>query len=342
LRRAREEGDLDVSVVLSRELAFVAALALVPAAVTATAARASEMLRVALVAPAQPIDPTALVADVFGLTLPLLGAAALAATAAGLVQTGGTFAAGKLLPDWRRLNPLSGLSARFGWTSVIAMARAVVATCIVGWLAVSMVSTSGADLVAALGSPVRATLVAGELSTRLAWIVALVGLGLASADVVAVRHLWLRRMRMTRWEVDRERREAEGDPELQAARLRAHKSWLRGAALADVREATVVVTDERRLATALSYREGSEAAPRVIAQARGTQLGWLLGEAQAGDVPLVDDAGVARALQHLAVGDEIPEASYEPVAEVLRRAWSQRDDARERPSHIAARSGRPA
>ena len=43
--------------------------------------------------------------------------------------------------------------------------------------------------------------------------------------------------------------------------------------------------------------------------------------ARAYGVPIVRDVPVARALNDLEVGDEIPEALYEAVAEILREIW---------------------
>jgi type III secretion system FlhB-like substrate exporter len=43
--------------------------------------------------------------------------------------------------------------------------------------------------------------------------------------------------------------------------------------------------------------------------------------ARAYGVPIVRDVPVARALNELEVGDEIPEVLYEAVAEILREIW---------------------
>ena len=47
--------------------------------------------------------------------------------------------------------------------------------------------------------------------------------------------------------------------------------------------------------------------------------------AHAYGVPVVRDVPIARALVDLEIGDEIPEALYEAVAEILREAWAESD-----------------
>jgi len=49
--------------------------------------------------------------------------------------------------------------------------------------------------------------------------------------------------------------------------------------------------------------------------------GATLGALKSASVPIVRDVPVARALNELEIGDEIPEALYEAVAEILREIW---------------------
>jgi type III secretion system FlhB-like substrate exporter len=47
----------------------------------------------------------------------------------------------------------------------------------------------------------------------------------------------------------------------------------------------------------------------------------MIDAARAYGIPVVRDVPVARALKDLEVGEEIPEALYEAVAEILREVW---------------------
>jgi type III secretion protein U len=114
-----------------------------------------------------------------------------------------------------------------------------------------------------------------------------------------------------------------------AARHRAHKEMLASAAIHAVREATVVIVNPTHLAVALRYQEQEDAAPCVLAQGQGDLARRIIEAAHAYGVPVVRDIPIARALSELELGDEIPEALYEAVAEILKEVWSAEQPAGE-------------
>jgi flagellar biosynthesis protein FlhB len=261
--------------------------------------------------------------DVVTLSAPLLLAGAIAAAAAGFVQTGGIVAAAKLSPDLARANPVTGLANLFTKQRFVGLVRALVAALVVGWLAVRLLLDGAADLARSVGNVAGATALAGDLVVRLGWIAALVGLSLGAVDLLVSHRAWLVRHRMTKDEIRREFKESEGDPELKAARKRQHQELLAGSMIAAVKDATVLIVNPTHFATALHYVEDEDEAPRVVAQGQGELARRMIDAARAYGVPVVRDVPVARALSELEVGDEIPEALYEAVAEILRELWAE-------------------
>jgi len=77
-------------------------------------------------------------------------------------------------------------------------------------------------------------------------------------------------------------------------------------------------------ATALRWT--GTGAPQVVAAGRGAVAEKILEAANAAGVPVREDPGLADALASLALGEEVPEALWMAVAEVL--AWSYRLDRR--------------
>jgi FlhB-like protein len=165
------------------------------------------------------------------------------------------------------------------------------------------------------------------LGKRLGWAAALIGLGLALVDLLVVQRAWRKRHRMSKDEVRREYREAEGDPEVRAQRKRAHQEALAGTIVNAVKEATVVIVNPTHLASALRYVEDEDQAPKLVAQGQGELARRIVEAARAYGIPCVEDVPIARALSELEIGDEIPEALYEAVAEILREVSAR--DARE-------------
>ena len=323
LRKAREDGDSPVSAPLVQAFGFVIALALAPAAIGAAAARAGSLVRATLEEVPRPASAAQIALDVMMLSLPLLFAAAVGAAAVGFVQTGGIVTMKKLAPDLSRANPVTGLKNIFTAQRMLGVVRALVAALVVGWLAVRLIIDYAGDLTHTIGSVSAAVALSGDLVRRLGWIAALVGIALAGADVLITRRAWFKRHRMTKDEVKREYKESEGDPEIKAARKRAHQEVLAGAMVAAVRDATVVVVNPTHLATALRYRDDEDEAPRMVAQGAGDLARRMMDAARAFGVPVVRDVPVARALSELEIGDEIPEELYEAVAEILREAWTE-------------------
>ncbi|WP_435105014.1 EscU/YscU/HrcU family type III secretion system export apparatus switch protein [Arhodomonas sp. AD133] len=77
--------------------------------------------------------------------------------------------------------------------------------------------------------------------------------------------------------------------------------------------------EERRIAVALEY--SGEGAPRVTASGRGITAEEILRLAAEHDVPLHADEDLVRVLAQLELGQEIPEALYRAVAEVIAFAY---------------------
>jgi flagellar biosynthesis protein len=69
------------------------------------------------------------------------------------------------------------------------------------------------------------------------------------------------------------------------------------------------------LAVALHYEKPG--APRVVAKGRGEVGQKIIATAKAHGVPIEENAGLAEALAQVELEDEIPEALYRAVAEVL-------------------------
>ncbi|HEX6764688.1 MAG TPA: EscU/YscU/HrcU family type III secretion system export apparatus switch protein [Polyangiaceae bacterium] len=318
LRKAREQGDGPVSGAFVSSVGFLLPLALLPAVVAATAARASELVRVAANGGDPYVLAQGLVIDVVALSLPVVAVAALGAAAASLVQTQGHVSSSRLGVRFDRLDPAEGVKNLFRLERLFAVARALVGASFVAFFAWRVFRGHASDLAFATGNEHAVAPVVLRLGQKLAWASALVGLVLGAVDLGVTLRAWRERHKMSRDEVRREHREAEGDPAVKAQRRRAHQEALTGSVLNAVKDATVVITNPTHLANALRYREDEDEAPRVVAQGKGELARRIVEAARAYGVPCVVDVPVARALAELETGDEIPEVLYEAVAEILR------------------------
>jgi flagellar biosynthesis protein FlhB len=327
LQKAREQGDSPVSPAFGGSVGLAVALFLVAGAVAATAARAAELLRAAIRGELAASSALPVVIDVVTLSAPLLAAVAFSAIAAGLVQTQGVVSSARLAPRLDRLNVFAGLKQLASAERLFSALRSLLAALIVAYVAYVLFVEHARDLAALTGNTLGVPSVVETLGKRLGWAAALIGLGLALVDLLVVQRAWRKRHRMSKDEVRREFREAEGDPEVRAKRKRAHQEALAGTIVNAVKEATVVIVNPTHLASALRYVEDEDQAPKLVAQGQGELARRIVEAARAYGIPCVEDVPIARALSELEIGDEIPEALYEAVAEILREVSAR--DARE-------------
>ena len=71
------------------------------------------------------------------------------------------------------------------------------------------------------------------------------------------------------------------------------------------------------LAVALQYDKGAVPVPRVVAKGRGATGDAILALAREHGVPIEQNAPLAEALAQVELGEDIPDALYRAVAEVL-------------------------
>jgi len=330
LRRARADGDSGASGYAAQAVAFAAAVAIAPVFSASVQGRAAGMVRLALSRAEHPggplqLDAAGIVALVAVPLLPALLAVGLVGGILHVAQTGGVVTTRRLAPSLARLDPVAGLRGLLSAPRLWSVVRATVAGALAGWLAWRCLASRLVDLAHLPGRPAFTGAVIGAAAGTLAWQVAIAGLAFAGIDLLVTRRAWLDRLRMTKVEVQREHRDAEGDPHLKAARSRAYQEMMAQATLANVREASVVVVNPTHLACALRYEAGEggegDEAPVVVASGEGDFAARIIAAAREAGVPIVRDVPLARALAELEVGVAIPEALYQAVAEILREVW---------------------
>ena len=88
--------------------------------------------------------------------------------------------------------------------------------------------------------------------------------------------------------------------------------------LDDVRKAAFVVVNPEHIAVAVRYDRDADEAPVVVAKGERLLADQIKQAARQAGVPIYRDVGLARALNGVTEGEEIPEALYQAVAEILR------------------------
>jgi flagellar biosynthesis protein FlhB len=248
----------------------------------------------------------------------------------GLVQTGGLWI-GAPRADLRRLAP-----GRSRAGTLAGLVRGALAVALLLAVAVATLAPLLPRLVSLAGvPPARAMAVFGAVAQRLGLRLILAALAAGIADELWGRVRHRQRLRMTRSEIERERKEVEGDPLHRQARRREQQRLQGGSGetIDDLRKADLVVTGgegdgENAVAVALAYDPDGDRAPVVVAAGRRAAAAHLIDGARAAGVAIVGDAALAGALFPTAPGVEIPAATFEAVAQLLHRIGVGRAAAR--------------
>ena len=80
-------------------------------------------------------------------------------------------------------------------------------------------------------------------------------------------------------------------------------------------------SDDRKLDVAVALLYVGENAPKVTAKGRGELANRILSLAEQHGIPLQGDPELAAILSQIPVGNEIPEALYRAIAEVISFAY---------------------
>jgi len=265
----------------------------------------------------------------FSLTLaPLFIFLFIGAIVFNYVQTGSIFAFEHAKPDVNRLNPAVNFKQIFlksrsylGLGKILL--KLILALIVVG----SVLYGEIPNLVRLVEQPAAgiAAFLFGLL-LRTGFYVGILFLGLAIGDFFLQRFLFLNQMKMSKQEVGQENKESEGDPLVKWVRKNSHREILAQNFVEAVKTADVVVINPAHIAVVLKYDREKMSAPRVVAKGAELIAKQIREIAKESDVPVMRDVSLGRKLYELEIDAEIPEEMYEPVAEVLRWAYLQKEE----------------
>lgn len=255
----------------------------------------------------------------FMLGLPALLILAIAAIAAHIASGGWNFTMKPLTPKFTHLNPINGFGRLFQWQNLTTALKAVLLSLVLGVVGAMALKDRIAGFVGIMSVPLPSALAfAGK---QLMGGLALLGLCLALFAVIDVplqRHLYLKRLKMSREEAKNELKEAEGNLEMKHKMRAKARELVKRRMLAAVPKADLVVMNPTHYAVAIAYDEGKMGAPRVVAKGLDLLAFKIRDIAKDNKVPVLQAPALARALYaHAELDREIPGALFGAVAQVL-------------------------
>lgn len=250
--------------------------------------------------------------------LPTAMAMMVVGTVSAAAQGGVTFATKSMKPTLKKLNPFPGIKRMFGTQGIWEAAKALIKTAALATV-VLVTSDEAQALVSSAGSLSLAAVadVFTDSAILMFRVVAVTGLVIAVADYVVVRIKTMKKLKMSKYEIQQEHKQSEGDPHMKAHRRSVQVSMSRNRMMAEVADADVLLVNPTHVAVALKY-EAAKGAPRVVAKGAGEVATKLRERAAEARVPLVQDIPLARALHASCdIGQEVPAQLFTAVARVL-------------------------
>src|SRR5262249_36968538 len=172
------------------------------------------------------------------------------------------------------------------------------------------------------GDPPAAGRIASSLMFGLLLKAGMIFIVVGAADFLLQKRMHLKSLKMSKYEVQKEYKEDEGDPHIKHMRKQLHEQMLHNDVMAKVPKADAVVVNPTHIAVAIEYDEGSMNAPVVSAKGKLRLAERIIALARKHRVPIVRQIPLAHSLYEVEVGREIPEDLYAAVAEVLNWVYT--------------------
>ncbi|MBP9752505.1 MAG: flagellar biosynthesis protein FlhB [Proteobacteria bacterium] len=142
---------------------------------------------------------------------------------------------------------------------------------------------------------------------------------IAIFDYIFQRFEFMKKMRMSKYDLKQEYKEAEGSPEIKSKIRQMRFAQLQNRMMDKVPTATVVLANPTHFAIALLWDDNTMNAPVVVAKGQDFIAQKIKEIAKKNDVPVIENPSLTRALFDVVdLEDEIPPKFYKAVAEVIR------------------------
>lgn len=257
------------------------------------------------------------------LMAPLFFLVLIVAFFSSVFQFGWLLTSKPLIPDFSKMNPISGMGRFFSKKSIVEVIKSIVKVLLIAFIGFSTVYNNFEEaLILVDSSVVSAISFLGRIALIVfAKICALLIL-LAFIDFMFQKWEMEEKMKMTKQEVKEEFKQSEGDPHVKAQIRQIQQEMARKRMMADVPKADVVVTNPTHLSVAIQYDSENMDAPVIIAKGADHIAMKIREIARENDIPIIENPPVARLLQKLEIGEHIPEDLFKAVAEILAHVYS--------------------
>lgn len=254
------------------------------------------------------------------------------------ISIGGWNLTGKvLIPKFSKLNPISGIKRIFSKNSLVELGKSIAKVALVGGVSYIIITGIRPEFITLATMPLEPAVKKGVY--LLIWSFLAISASLIVVVLIDVPwqlHQHKEKLRMTLQEVKDEYKNTEGKPEVKSRIRRMQMEMSQRRMMSDVPDADVVITNPTHYAVALKYDETGSGAPRVVAKGNALIAAKIREIAHHYSIPVINLPPLTRAIYFSTeLGDEIPEALFMAVAQVLAYVYQIKQ-------HQAGKGKKPA
>lgn len=259
--------------------------------------------------------------------LSILGGFMLIGIIGSFAQTGFVYSPKALVPDFKKLNPITGIKNLASKKALVRLGMALVKLTIMGTVAYFSVRKDIEPLMELVTMRVDGIFSsASNLIFGITLKITIILLILSLIDFIYQRWQFSKDSMMTKHEVKQESKQSEGDPLIKSRVRTVQRQMSNQRMMSEVPDADVIVTNPTHYAVALKYDATKMNSPKVVAKGIDFLALKIIEIAKDNHVPVVEDRILARMLYStVEVDSEIPSDLYKAVAKVLSYVYQLRN-----------------
>ncbi len=259
------------------------------------------------------------ITDAWWALLPLLSALSLAALAGPLMLGGWNLSLKSIMPQFNRIDPLSGMKRLFSSQSLVELLKSFLKVGLFAFLAFTVLKKQHLALLSLDKFDVHNGIM--QSLQLLSWGTFFLCLGFLLIVAVDVPYqIWShnQKMRMTKQEVRDEMRDQDGKPEVKSKIRQLQRDMAHARMMSAVPNADVIITNPTHFAVALKYDMSNMDAPVLVAKGADNIAFRIREIAVEHRVEIVESPALARALYYSTeIERTVPPGLYVAVAQVL-------------------------
>lgn len=250
---------------------------------------------------------------------PVMLIAIVAGFSSNLLQIGFLFTTEPLKFDLKKIDPIKGAKRIFSVRALVELLKSMFKIIFIGTITFTVIWIYKDEMMMLAFKTAESALGFFGTVTGIMGIAATIALLLLSVfDYAYQRYDFEKNMRMSKQDIKDEHKNVEGDPLVKSKLREKRQQMATSRMMSEVPNADVVITNPTHFAVAVKYDEEKADAPYIVAKGVDEIALKIKEVAGANDVATVENRQLARSLYSaIDIGDVIPEAFFQAVAEVL-------------------------